>query len=71
MYIREPRERVEKVAPFLELDADPYPAAVDGRIVWIVDGYTTSSGYPYAQSTDFGDAVTDSQTTRASRCSGR
>jgi uncharacterized membrane protein (UPF0182 family) len=62
MYIREPRERVEKVAPFLELDADPYPAAVDGRIVWIVDGYTTSSGYPYSQSTNFGDAVTDSQT---------
>jgi uncharacterized membrane protein (UPF0182 family) len=31
MYIREPRERVQKVAPFLELDSDPYPAAVDGR----------------------------------------
>jgi uncharacterized membrane protein (UPF0182 family) len=62
MHVREPRERVEKVAPFLELDADPYPAAVDGRIVWIVDGYTTSSGYPYSQSTNFGDAVTDSQT---------
>ena len=61
MYIREPRERVEKVAPFLELDADPYPAAVDGRIVWIVDGYTTSSGYPYSQSVNFGDAVADSQ----------
>jgi uncharacterized membrane protein (UPF0182 family) len=61
MYIREPRERVAKVAPFLELDADPYPAAVDGRIVWIVDGYTTSSGYPYSQSVDFGDAVADSQ----------
>ncbi|MEX2291543.1 MAG: UPF0182 family protein [Mycobacteriales bacterium] len=61
MYTREPRDRVEKVAPFLELDADPYPAAVDGRIVWIVDGYTTSSGYPYSQSTNFGDAVIDSQ----------
>ncbi len=60
-YIRNPRERVQKVAPFLELDQDPYPAAVDGRIVWIVDGYTTSSGYPYAESTDFGDAVIDSQ----------
>jgi uncharacterized membrane protein (UPF0182 family) len=61
MYVRSPRERVEKVAPFLELDADPYPAAVGGRIVWIVDGYTTSSGYPYSQSVDFGDAVADSQ----------
>ncbi len=61
MYIREPRERVRKVAPFLELDSDPYPAAVDGRIVWIVDGYTTSSGYPYSQSVDFGEATRDSQ----------
>jgi uncharacterized membrane protein (UPF0182 family) len=61
MYIREPRERVEKVAPFLELDSDPYPAAIDGRIVWIIDGYTTSSGYPYSQSVDFGDATFDSQ----------
>ena len=61
MYIREPRERVAKVAPFLELDTDPYPAAVDGRIVWIVDGYTTSSGFPYSQRTDFGEATTDSQ----------
>ena len=38
-----------KVAPFLKLDGDPYPAVVDGRIQWIVDGYTTSSGYPYSQ----------------------
>ncbi|MCO8272265.1 UPF0182 family protein [Actinoplanes sp. TRM 88003] len=49
MYIREPRERVEKVAPFLTIDGDPYPAAVDGRIVWILDGYTTSNSYPYSQ----------------------
>ncbi len=41
-YIREPRARVKKVAPFLELDRDPYPAAVDGKIVWILDGYTTA-----------------------------
>jgi uncharacterized membrane protein (UPF0182 family) len=61
MHVREPRERVQKVAPFLELDADPYPAAIDGRIVWIVDGYTTSGGYPYSRSTDFGEATVDSQ----------
>ena len=64
MYTREPRERVRKVAPFLELDQDPYPAAVGGSIKWIVDGYTTSNGYPYAQSTVFGDVVQDSQTGR-------
>ncbi len=63
MYIREPRERVQKVAPFLELDSDPYPAAVDGRIVWIVDGYTTSAGYPYSQRTVLGNATADSQST--------
>jgi len=49
MYVREPRERVEKVAPFLTVDGDPYPAVVGGRIVWILDGYTTSATYPYAQ----------------------
>jgi uncharacterized protein len=61
MYVREPRDRVQKVAPFLELDTDPYPAAVDGRIVWIVDGYTTSASYPYSQRVNFGEVSTDSQ----------
>ncbi len=59
MYIREPRERVKKVAPFLQLDGDPYPAVVDGRILWIVDGYTTSAGYPYSQRVLFGDVTQD------------
>ena len=49
MYVRNPLDRVQKVAPFLTLDADPYPAVVDGRIIWIVDGYTTLANYPYAQ----------------------
>jgi uncharacterized membrane protein (UPF0182 family) len=61
MYIRTPKERVQKVAPFLQLDEDPYPAVVDGKIVWIVDGYTTSDGYPYAQRTNFGTATADSR----------
>jgi len=60
MYIREPRARVQKVAPFLTLDKDPYPAVVDGKILWIVDGYTTSSGFPYAQQSSFGDVTADS-----------
>ncbi|MCW2598352.1 MAG: hypothetical protein JWM02_181 [Frankiales bacterium] len=62
MYIRSPKERVAKVAPFLQLDSDPYPAVVDGQLLWIVDGYTTSSGYPYSQRTQFGEATTDSRT---------
>ncbi len=67
MYIREPRERVQKVAPFLKLDGDPYPAVVDGKVVWILDGYTTSSGYPYSQRTTLGAVTADSQTNGATR----
>lgn len=65
MYIRSPKERVAKVAPFLQLDGDPYPAVVDGQLLWIVDGYTTSSGYPYAQRTQLGEATVDSRGTAA------
>ncbi|GLH97124.1 UPF0182 protein [Phytohabitans aurantiacus] len=49
LYVRNPRDRVEKVAPFLTIDGDPYPAVVDGRIKWILDGYTTSGTYPYSE----------------------
>jgi uncharacterized membrane protein (UPF0182 family) len=42
-------ERVTRLAPWLVLDHDPYPAVVGGRIVWILDGYTTSDHYPYSQ----------------------
>ncbi|WP_236572109.1 UPF0182 family protein [Janibacter melonis] len=45
---RTPKERVARVAPWLTLDNDPYPTVVDGRIQWVVDGYTTSRTYPYA-----------------------
>jgi uncharacterized membrane protein (UPF0182 family) len=61
MYVRNPRERVEAVAPFLTLDGDPYPAVVDGRVVWILDGYTTSSSYPYSQQVDLRAATSDAQ----------
>ena len=50
--VRNPRERVQALAPFLSFDGDPYPVAVDGRVVWVIDGYTTSSRYPYAQGAD-------------------
>ena len=48
-YVRDVRDRVEKLAPFLHFDSDPYPVLVDGGIVYVVDGYTTSDRYPYAQ----------------------
>lgn len=40
--------RVEKIAPFLEFDSDIYPVIHDGRVYYIVDGYTASSKYPYS-----------------------
>ena len=49
IYDRTPRERVMKAAPWLTVDGDAYPAVVEGRIVWIVDGYTTSNSYPYSK----------------------
>ncbi|UXA10332.1 UPF0182 family protein [Mycobacterium sp. SMC-8] len=45
---RDPKKRVERVAPWLTTDANTYPAVVDGRIVWVVDAYTTLDRYPYA-----------------------
>jgi uncharacterized protein len=62
LYDRPPRERVEKVAPFLTLDGDPYPAVVDGKIKWIIDGYTTTSRYPYSRTQILRDATSDSIT---------
>jgi uncharacterized membrane protein (UPF0182 family) len=62
LYVRDPVERVQKIAPFLTLDQDPYPAVVDGKIVWIIDGYTTASTYPYSQKIDWRSAIRDSST---------
>jgi uncharacterized protein len=41
-------ERVNRIAPFLTLDPDPYLAISEGRLMWIQDAYTTSNRYPYA-----------------------
>ena len=49
LWVRGINDRLEKLAPFLSYDADPYPVAVDGRVVWVTDAYTTSSRYPYGQ----------------------
>ena len=62
LYHRHPAQRVAKVAPFLTLDSDPYPAIVDGRIVWIIDAYTTSNQYPYSQSRSLSDMIRDTST---------
>jgi uncharacterized membrane protein (UPF0182 family) len=50
--IRSVESRVKKLAPFLSYDNDPYPVALNGRVVWVIDAYTTSDRYPYGQSGD-------------------
>jgi uncharacterized membrane protein (UPF0182 family) len=60
LYDRDPYERVQKVAPYLTLDERVYPAVVDGGIVWVVDGYTTSDAIPYSQHQALSTTAVDS-----------
>lgn len=62
LYDRHPLTRVQKVAPYLTLDTDAYPAVVDGKILWIVDGYTTSDQYPYSTVEQLSGAIADTYT---------
>ncbi len=59
LYNRNVRDRVQDVAPFLTIEADPYPAVVDGEIVWIVDGYTTTNDFPYSDRVNLAEATND------------
>lgn len=54
MYLRDIRARVAHAAPFLRIDAHPYPVVADGQLWWMVDGYTTSAYFPYAEVADTG-----------------
>ena len=54
MFDRGVQARVAKAAPFLSLDADPYPVLINGHIDWMQDAYTTTDNYPYAQNADTG-----------------
>jgi uncharacterized membrane protein (UPF0182 family) len=64
LYHRDPAERVQKVAPWLTLDDDVYPAIIpgegdeDGRIVWVVDGYTVTDRFPGSERESF-ETMTD------------
>ncbi|WP_246213432.1 UPF0182 family protein [Kitasatospora viridis] len=60
LYDRTPQQRVAKVAPWLTLDGDPYPVVEGGRLVWVLDGYTTSDDYPFSSRTTLADAARDS-----------
>jgi uncharacterized membrane protein (UPF0182 family) len=48
-FIRTIDSRVRKIAPFLQYDEDPYLVTAEGRLFWIIDAYTTSSRFPYAE----------------------
>ncbi len=62
LFNRDPSVRVQKVAPWLTLDGNPYPAIVNGKVLWIIDGYTTSAGYPYSKFTNLATATSNSVT---------
>ncbi len=49
LWVRSVQDRVEKIAPFLDYDGDPYPVVVDGGVQWVIDAYTSTSRYPYGQ----------------------
>jgi uncharacterized protein len=65
LYYRNPVDRIKKVAPWLTIDGNSYPAIVDGKLLWIIDGYTTSAGYPYSKQVNLADATTNSVTSAA------
>ena len=50
LWVRNVNDRLAKLAPFLSYDSDPYPVEVDGGVKWVVDAYTTTTRYPYAES---------------------
>jgi len=60
IFNRDPRDRVHAVAPWLTTNSDTYSAVVNGRIQWIVDGFTTLDSLPYAQRTSLETATADS-----------
>ncbi len=64
LWDRDPLTRVEKAAPWLTVDQDPYAVVADGRIKWIVDGYTVSNEYPYSSRVSLSDATADSISVR-------
>jgi len=74
LYDRDPAKRVAKVAPWLTLDGNPYPAVIDDdddpstpkRVKWILDGYTTTNNYPYSQHESLEDSMSDATTGQAS-----
>jgi uncharacterized membrane protein (UPF0182 family) len=60
LFNRDPAQRVEAVAPWLTTDSTVYPAIVNKKMVWVIDGYTTLDNYPYSELTSLSSATADS-----------
>ncbi len=68
IFDRDPRVMVQKVAPFLKIDSDPYPIVdtgspgdpSSGHVVWMVDGYTTTDNFPYSARESLSSLTNDS-----------
>jgi uncharacterized membrane protein (UPF0182 family) len=67
LFNRDPARRVEAVAPWLTTDTSVYPAIVNKRMVWIIDGYTTLDNYPYSELTTLSSATADSNEVAVNR----
>ncbi len=48
LFHRKITERVKEIAPFIEFDSDPYLVIDEGRLFWMMDGYTSTARYPYS-----------------------
>lgn len=70
LYNRSPAERIAQVAPYLTVDSEIYPAVIDGRIKWVVDGYTTTNNFPYSNQEAFNLAILDSASETFNRQTG-
>ena len=49
LFVRDVRQMAEKAAPFLTFDSQPYAVVANGELQYVLDGYTTSSDYPYSE----------------------
>ncbi|PND57122.1 membrane protein [Mycobacterium sp. ENV421] len=67
LFNRDPAQRVEAVAPWLTTDSTVYPAIVNKRMVWVIDGYTTLDNYPYSELTSLSSATADSNEVAVNR----
>ncbi len=67
LFNRDPAKRVQAVAPWLTTDTSVYPAIVNRRMVWIIDGYTTLDNYPYSELTTLSSATADSNEVAVNR----